>query len=64
MSDLQKQIINNILAKKFNKANDDFSGLMKDKTFDAIKDFKTSFKYTDNSEDESQPTPDQEVKDG
>ena len=32
MSDLKKSIIKNILDKKFNKANDDFASLMKDKT--------------------------------
>jgi len=46
MSDLKKNIIKNILDKKFNKANDDFASLMKDKTHNAIQDFKTSFKYT------------------
>ena len=46
MSDLKKNIIKNILDKKFNKANDDFSSLMKDKTHDAIQHFKSSFKYT------------------
>ena len=45
MSDLKKNIIKNILDKKFNKANDDFASLMKDKTHNAIQDFKTSFKY-------------------
>ena len=46
MSDLKKNIIKNILDKKFNKANDDFTSLMKDKTYKAINDFKTAFKYT------------------
>ncbi len=46
MSDLKKNIIKNILDKKFNKANDDFTSLMKDKTHSAIDDFKAAFKYT------------------
>jgi len=46
MSDLKKNIIKNILDKKFNKANDDFASLMKDKTHSAIDDFKAAFKYT------------------
>ena len=35
MSELKKNIIKNILDKKFNKANDDFTTLMKDKTYKA-----------------------------
>jgi len=46
MSDLKKNIIKNILDKKFNKANDDFASLMKTKTYDAIDNFKSAFKYT------------------
>lgn len=46
MSDLKKNIIKNILDKKFNKANDDFASLMKDKTHSAIDNFKSAFKYT------------------
>ena len=45
MSELKKNIIKNILDKKFNKANDDFTTLMKDKTYKAISDFKSAFKY-------------------
>ena len=45
MSDLKKNIIKNILDKKFNKANDDFASLMKDKTHSAIDNFKSAFKY-------------------
>ena len=57
MSDLKKNIIKNILDKKFNKANDDFTSLMKDKTHDAIQHFKSSFKYTKlETEPEVEPT--------
>ena len=55
MSDLKKNIIKNILDKKFNKANDDFASLMKDKTHSAIDDFKSAFKYT-KLEPEVEPT--------
>jgi len=56
MSDLKQNIIKNILDKKFNKANDDFGSLMKDKTHDAIQHFKSSFKYT-----KLEPEPEAEV---
>jgi hypothetical protein len=59
MSDLKKNIIKNILDKKFNKANDDFASLMKDKTHSAINDFKSAFKYTKlepEVEPETEPT--------
>tara|TARA_B100000676_G_scaffold309592_1_gene373564 strand:- start:120 stop:323 length:204 start_codon:yes stop_codon:yes gene_type:complete len=57
MSDLKKSIIKNILDKKFNKANDDFASLMKDKTHSAIQDFKSAFKYTKlEPETETEPT--------
>ena len=67
MSDLKKNIIKNILDKKFNKANDDFASLMKDKTHDAIQNFKSAFKYTKlEPEPEVEPTETQPevVKDG
>jgi len=57
MSDLKKNIIKNILDKKFNKANDDFASLMKDKTHSAIDNFKSAFKYTKlETEPEVEPT--------
>ena len=65
MSDLKKNIIKNILDKKFNKANDDFASLMKDKTHGAIQDFKTSFKYTKLEPDvEPTDTTPEETNDG
>ena len=65
MSDLKKNIIKNILDKKFNKANDDFASLMKTKTYDAIDNFKSAFKYTKLEPDvEPTDTTPEETNDG
>ena len=53
MSDLKKTIFQNILDKKFTKANKDFDGIMKDKVFNAIDDIKKHFVY--NPSDASKP---------
>ena len=53
MSDLKKTIFQNILDKKFTKANKDFDGIMKDKVFNAIDDIKKQFVY--NPSDASEP---------
>ena len=65
MSDLKKNIIKNILDKKFNKANDDFASLMKDKTHDAIDNFKSAFKYNPadlGAEVESEPSTPKDIQ--
>ena len=62
MSDLKKTIFQNILDKKFTKANKDFDGIMKNKVFNAIDDIKKHFVYnpSDASEPETPETPSSE----
>ena len=64
MSDLKKTIFQNILDKKFTKANKDFDGIMKDKVFNAIDDIKKHFVYnpSDASEPETPEIPSSEKK--
>lgn len=46
MSDeLKANIIQNVLDRKFSRANVEFANLMKDKAYAAIDDFKNAFKY-------------------
>ena len=64
MSDLKKTIFQNILDKKYTKANKDFDGIMKDKVFNAIDDIKKHFVYnpSDASEPETPEIPSSEKK--
>jgi len=43
--DLKANIVQNVLDKKFSRANADFANLMRDKAYAAIDDFKNAFKY-------------------
>ena len=43
--DLKASIVQNVLDKKFSRANSDFANLMRDKAYTAIDDFKNAFKY-------------------
>ena len=45
MSELKQSIVKNILDRKFTKANSEFGDMMKNKVYDAISNFKQSFKY-------------------
>ena len=46
MSDeLKANIVQNVLDRKFSRANTDFANLMRYKAYAAIDDFKNSFKY-------------------
>ena len=46
MSDeLKANIVQNVLDRKFSRANTDFANLMRDKAYAAIDDFKNAFKY-------------------
>ena len=42
---VKNNIIQNIIDKKFTKANSQFGDMMKNKAYAAIDDFKQSFKY-------------------
>lgn len=45
MSDSEPSIIKNIIDKKFTKANNQFTDLMRNKIYTAVDDFKKGFKY-------------------
>ena len=45
MSDSEPNIIKNIIDKKFTKANNQFTDLMRNKIYSAVNDFKKGFKY-------------------
>ena len=46
MSDeLKASIVQNVLDRKFSRANSEFANLMRDKAYAAIDDFKNAFKY-------------------
>jgi|TARA_B110000495_G_scaffold191580_1_gene194858 hypothetical protein len=46
MSDeLKASIVQNVIDKKFSRANSEFANLMRDKAYSAIDDFKNAFKY-------------------
>jgi len=64
MSDLKQTIVKNILDKKFTKANKDFNGIMKDKVFSAIDDFKKDFTYNPSDVSETEPVAPKDNQDG
>lgn len=64
MSDLKQTIFQNILDKKFTKANKGFDDIMKDKVFSAINDFKNNFKYNPVDASEVEPTTPEDKQDG
>jgi hypothetical protein len=64
MSDLKQTIFQNILDKKFTKANKDFDGIMKDKVFSAIADFKKDFTYNPSDASETEPSTPEDNQDG
>ena len=64
MSDLKQKIFKNILDKKFTKANKDFNGLMKDKVFSTIDDFKKDFTYNSSDVSETEPVAPEDNQDG
>ena len=41
---LKASIVQNVLDRKFSRANTDFANLMRDKAYAAIDDFKNAFK--------------------
>ena len=46
MSDeLKASIVQNVIDRKFSRANTDFANLMRDKAYSAIDDFKNAFQY-------------------
>ena len=46
MSDeIKASLVQNVIDKKFSRANSDFANLMRDKAYAAIDDFKNAFKY-------------------
>ena len=60
MTDIKSSVLKDIINKKLNKARDGITKILKDKSFKAIEDFKTSFKYelpTNAPEPEATPTP-------
>ncbi len=42
---LKASIVQNVLDRKFSRANSEFANLMRDKAYAAIDDFKNAFKY-------------------
>jgi|TARA_B100001964_G_scaffold5180_1_gene5585 hypothetical protein len=64
MSDLKQTIFQNILDKKFTKANKDFDGIMKDKVFSAVADYKKDFKYNPVDASEVEPSTPEDKQDG
>ena len=57
MSELKKSIVQNILDRKFSKANSEFGDMMRNKVYNAISDFKNGFKYV-TQEKQPDSTPD------
>jgi len=46
MSDeIKASLVQNVIDKKFSRANNDFANLMRDKAYAAIDDFKNAFQY-------------------
>ena len=45
MSDSEPSIVKNIIDKKFTKANNQFTDLMRNKIYTAVDDFKKGYKY-------------------
>ena len=45
MTDIKSSVLKNILTKKLNKAKEGINQILKDKSFKAIEDYKTSFKF-------------------
>tara|TARA_B100000959_G_C14691745_1_gene505011 strand:- start:392 stop:598 length:207 start_codon:yes stop_codon:yes gene_type:complete len=46
MTDIKSTVLKNILSKKLNKAKEGMTQILKDKSFKAIEDLKSTFKYT------------------
>ena len=42
---LKASIVQNVLDRKFSRANAEFANMMRDKAYTAIDDFKNAFKY-------------------
>lgn len=62
---LKSNIIQSVLDRKFTKANADFGNLMKNKSYAAIDDFKSAFKYVSiekKPEETSSETPEAPTK--
>ena len=57
MTDIKSTVLKDILSKKLNKAKEGMTQILKDKSFKAIEDFKTSFKYELPTQDAPTPTP-------
>ena len=46
MSDeIKASLVQNVIDRKFSRANSDFANLMRDKAYAAIDDFKNAFQY-------------------
>ena len=45
MTDIKSSVLKDILGKKLNKAKEGITQILKDKSFKAIEDYKTTFKY-------------------
>ena len=44
-TNLKASLVQNVIDRKFSRANADFANLMRDKAYSAIDDFKNAFKY-------------------
>jgi hypothetical protein len=45
MTDIKSTVLKNILSKKLNKAKEGMTQILRDKSFKAIEDLKSTFKY-------------------
>ena len=57
MTDIKSTVLKDILSKKLNKAKEGMTQILRDKSFKAIEDFKTTFKYELPTQDAPTPTP-------
>ena len=62
MSENETSIVKSIIDKKFNKANEKFTDMMRNKVYKAVDDFKKGFTYVTQEHDKT-PEP-QEKADG
>ena len=44
-TNLKASLVQNVIDRKFSRANSDFANLMRDKAYAAIDDFKNAFQY-------------------
>ncbi len=53
---LKASIVQNVLDRKFSRANSEFANMMRDKAYAAIDDFKNAFKYVSVQKKEAEDT--------